>query len=108
MNNVDKYYWIIYHPNMTNDYGSKPVIELTPHMVNPNNNTIEPNNALNAKQQWWIEVNVPRKEFDPKVSYPHENSFEFTHDWNLDCGGDSAEEAIDKLYNLVIEHYGNY
>lgn len=108
MNNVDKYYWIIDHPALTGNFGSQPTIELTPHMVNPENNTIESNTLLNTKQQWWIEVNVGSKYFDPNATPYSEESFEYSHDWELDCGGDTAEEAIDKLYELVLDKHGDY
>ena len=108
MNHVDKYYWVIDHPKLTNKYGTQPVIELTPHMVNPDNNTIMDDVTLNTKSQWWIEVNVANIDFNPKSVPFSENSHEYMHDWNLDCGGNSAEDAVDMLYQLVLEHYGGY
>lgn len=109
MNNVDKYYWIIDHPKLSNKkYGTQPTIELTPHMVNPFNDTIEEDQSLNTKQQWWVEVNVANSYFDPKAVFPDDKSFERSHDWELDCGGNTAEEAVDKLYELVVNKYGDY
>lgn len=108
MNNVEKYYWIIDHPKLSNKYGTQPTIELTPHMVNPLNDTIEQDRNLNTKQQWWVEVNVANPDFEPDAVFPDDKSFKHSHDWELDCGGDTAEEAIDTLHSLVIEHYGDY
>lgn len=34
--------------------------------------------------------------------------FTSTHDWKLDCGGDTFEEAIIELANLVFKHHGTY
>lgn len=31
-----------------------------------------------------------------------------SHDYDLDCGGDTFEEAIMKLAKLVFQHYGDY
>lgn len=35
----------------------------------------------------------------------HEEVVLHEYDWNLDTGGDTIEECIDNLYNLVKEHY---
>lgn len=107
-NTVDKYYWIIDHPKLTNQYGTQPTIEMTPHMVNPIDCIINVDNSLNTKLKWWIECNVANEDFNPSVEFPDDDSFERCHDLDLDCGGDTAEEAIDNLYNLVIKHYGDY
>jgi len=98
MNHVDKYYWIIDHPEL-GDKSSQSSIELTPHKVNPLNETIEDDISLNTEYRWWVEVTSP--EFDG-------NDWEYIHHWNLDTGGKTAEEAIDKVYDLVLKHYGNY
>ncbi|AGH32218.1 hypothetical protein VPHG_00154 [Vibrio phage 11895-B1] len=108
MNTADKYYWITDHPALNNEWGSVVTIEMTPHMVNPETNMIDTTLELNTKLQWWIEVMVANKNFNPDVVFPHEDSFEHSHDWNLDCGGDTAEEAIDTLYFLVLHNYGDY
>lgn len=109
MNNVDKYYWIIDHPELQTTQGGQATIELMPQMVNPLDNTIStlcPH--LNTKQQWWVEVNIGNKDYDPNAVFPQDNSFEYQHDMDLDCGGDSAEDAIDILYDLVKDKYGDY
>lgn len=108
MNTADKYYWITDHPTLNNDWGSVVTIEMTPHMVNPETNMIDTTLELNTKLQWWIEVMIANKNFNPDVVFPHEDSLEYSHDWNLDCGGDTAEEAIDTLYFLVLHNYGDY
>ena len=97
MNTTDKFYWCIDHPNIGVDY-AQGHIELTPHMVNPLNDTIEPETHLNTKQQWWIEFSKLEDEND---------SFA-THYWDLDCGGDTVDEAVDALYTLMLEQYGEY
>lgn len=101
MNHVDKYYWIIDHPKWA-DLG-QATIELTPQMVNPENETIETKDTrrhLNTANRWWVEVMYPEL---------HEGEVVHScHDWKLDTGGDSAESAIDSLYELVLKHYGDY
>ena len=96
MDNVSKFYWVVNHPNLCKFRQAQ--IEMTPHMVNPLNDTIEEDVSLNSKQQWWIEVS----------HYEDTQDEMSTHDWELDCGGDSAEEAVAVLYKLVLEHYGDY
>jgi hypothetical protein len=51
------------------------------------------------KDQW--EFQKPDEELQ-KI-YPHGIA---SHDWELDCGGATFEEAIIKLANLVLEKYG--
>lgn len=97
MNHVDKYYWIIDHPNIGLPT-AQGVIELYPQTVNPENNTIEQDITLNTKYQWWVEFSKLNCVYDEHL----------THFWDLDCGGDTAEEAIHKLYELVLAQYGDY
>lgn len=97
MNHVDKYYWIINHPKIGCET-SQGSVELTPHMVNPSNGVIENDLTLNTKSEWWVEFSKLDKKGDKYK----------THYWSLDCGGDSAEEAINNLYKLVLDKYGKY
>lgn len=99
MNHVDKYYWIINHPKLTLGRGQAQ-IELTPHMVNPITGAIDPDDHLNTKFEWWVELS--------SVGCGDNGGHEMYHEWELDCGGDTAEEAIDNLYNLVLVKYGDY
>lgn len=49
---------------------------------------------LNTKTEVWLEFG----------GWNEENSSAY-HDYDLDCGGDTFEEAIIKLANLVNEYY---
>ncbi len=97
MNNVDKFYWIINHKGI-GAKGVQGTIELSPQMVNPENNTIEEDNTLNTKQVWWVELSKIDQKGETLPS----------HYWELDCGGDTAEEAVEALYTKVLEQYGDY
>lgn len=97
MNTTEKYYWCINHEKIGEPH-AQGSIELTPHMVNPLNHTIEDDKTLNTQLQWWIEY-FKLNEKGGNVD---------THYWNLDCGGNSAEEAIDTLYELILKEYGEY
>lgn len=98
MNTTDKFYWCIDHPKIGVEH-AQGSIELTPHMVNPVNNEIDlEDNTLNTKQQWWIEYSKLDSVEDDMA----------THYWKLDCGGDTVDEAVDVLYELILKEYGNY
>lgn len=61
--------------------------------VNPESASIDDNQNLNTKVEVWLEVE------------PYLKNGEKAHDYDLDCGGDTFEEAIIKLAELVKEHY---
>jgi hypothetical protein len=99
MNTSDKFFWIINHTG----FGvpkSQAEIELTPQMVNPLTNSIDENRSLNTKQEWWVELS--------KLTDLGDNDIQSAHYWELDCGGDTADSAIDKLYEIVLKQYGEY
>ncbi|AUR93510.1 hypothetical protein NVP1187O_197 [Vibrio phage 1.187.O._10N.286.49.F1] len=98
MNHVDKYYWIIDHPKLTKGRGQAE-IELTPHMVNPENEIIEGDITLNTAFRWWVEVTQ---------TVLYEGEYIKAHDWDLDCGGETAEDAVETLYGTVLQKYGDY
>lgn len=100
MNITEKYYWITEHPACV-PFGDTAIIEITPHMVCPETNHIEKLDILNTKLRFWVEFMIPCYDEYNKI---HTHS----HDWELDCGGDTWEEAVETLYNLVLEKYGDY
>lgn len=99
MNHVQKYYWIIDHPKLTK-YGGQAVIELTPHIVNPVNETIELDDNLNTACRWWVELSYEGEDFQEDGC--------LIHDWDCDTGGATAEEAIENLHTLVKNKFGDY
>jgi hypothetical protein len=103
MNHVDKYYWIVDHPSLTKFCGGQAKIELNPQCINPENNTIDLVNPLNnTKFEWWVELSYAFSEDWM------EGVWELGHDMEFDTGGDSAEEAINNLYELVLNKFGKY
>lgn len=72
-------------------------LEVQVVLVNPKTKEVDQNVNLNT------EVNV-RLECGPK----NEESDFFIHDYDLDCGATTYEEAIIKLAFLVKEKYGEY
>ena len=61
--------------------------------VNPETNAIDDDDTKNTKVQVWLEHGAYDEE------YTH------YHDFDLDCGGDTFEEAIIALAGLVKKHY---
>ena len=81
------------------------MIELTPHIVNPDNEIIETTGTrehLNTASRWWIEVQIQSE------NECGSQGWEWCHDWELACGGNTAEAAVDSLYKLVLDKYGDY
>ena len=91
-------WWFLWSHPMFEDEYEEGQFELCTDIyvakVNPENNTIEDDESLNTKTQVWLETG----NYDANVR---------VHDINLDCGGDTYEEAIIELANLVYDEYGN-
>lgn len=64
--------------------------------VNPDTNSIDDDNTKNTKVQIWLEHGP--------FEYYHNDT---THDIDLDCGGDTFEEAIIKMAELVKKYYND-
>lgn len=95
----DKYWNILEHPALNFKYKG-PEIEIEPHTICKSSGKIESYQELNTTMQLWIEVRIPQQSDD------NESDYIMVHDYELDCGGFTYEEAIDNLYNLVMERYG--
>ena len=63
--------------------------------VNPNTKEVDDNRELNTETNVWLEAG------------PYEDGHT-VHDWEIDCGGDTYEEAIIELANNVFNKYGGY
>ena len=67
--------------------------------INPETDEIDANMSNNTKTEVWLEFG---RAF---IDYNTTDSVMFEHDYRLDCGGDTFEEAIIKLANLVDQFY---
>jgi hypothetical protein len=99
----DAYWWVYTHPEM-NLNGSPPWIEITPHMVCPETMTVEDDESRNTLLEFWVECG-------PYVLSDEEagavvGSLCSSHDWELDCGGLTWEEAVFNLAEGVFNKYG--
>lgn len=75
--------------------------DIVPHKVCPETNCIEDDADRNTRTQWWYE-------FGPWSLHPDEHGVHVpTHDYPLDGGADTYEEAIIEIAKKVHEHYGN-
>ena len=67
--------------------------------INPETGEIDANMSNNTKTEVWLEFG---RAF---IDYNTTDSVIFEHDYRLDCEGDTFEEAIIKLANLVDQFY---
>jgi len=65
--------------------------------VNPENDTIEEDEKLNTKTVVWLECGSPYCDENTKTILTY-------HNWDWDCGGDTFEEAIINLANIIWGH----
>lgn len=63
--------------------------------VCPETNAVEDDSTKNTRVQIWLEHG------------PYDKEYQHTHDFELDCGGDTFEDAIIELARLVKEHYND-
>lgn len=111
---AQKYWWVYNHHKLMTLPGRYPMIVIEPHMVNPITNRIEGDYTLNTQIAYWIELFVVglTDEFkDDNIDnlwHITNDMTESCHEWELDCGGWTADEAIEKMYDNVLEKYGDY
>ena len=67
--------------------------------INPETDEIDTNMSNNTKTEVWLEFG---RAF---IDYSITDDVMFEHDYRLDCEGDTFEEAIIKLANLVDQFY---
>ena len=73
-------------------------LEIEVVKVNPETEEIDCDKKLNTLTQVWLETGPVDTYEDSLVSY--------SHDYDLDCGANTFEEAIIELANLVCKKYG--
>lgn len=84
---------------MANFFGKCLSVEVV--KVNPKTEIIDYDNKKESKTQVWLEFGpIEYEEYSSNNVIP-------VHDCNLDCSGDTFEEAIINLANLVKLYYNN-
>lgn len=94
MNFYDAYHYLEDHKIFQGRFLEGLYVEVV--KVDPETNCIEDDSARNTKTQIWFEAGPYLSEHDC-----------WSHDYDLDCGGDTFEEAIINLSKLVHEKYGD-
>ena len=78
-----------------------------PVMVNPATKRIEDDRSTNTELNYWIEFLVPQPITEANRIHYGARTYEAQHhDYELDCGGVTHEEAIRKAYHNFINKYG--
>jgi hypothetical protein len=102
MNNFyDSWKFLEEHPIFQKKYDTFSVpqfqqcLDIAVTKVNPANCTMEVDETKNTKVEVWLEAG------------PYAEGFR-EHDIDLDCGGDTFEEAIIALAVKVLDKYGDY
>lgn len=107
-NACDAYWWIYDHPKLVYKGYVHPTIEITPHMVNPclgeEGEVDLENPENNIRLRFWVEL-MYHENMQITDDLWEEAS---CHDWELDCGGWSWEEAVFNLAQLVLDKYGEH
>lgn len=107
-NACEAYWWVYDHPKLIYKGYAHPTIEITPHMVDPTLNggrgQISDIPEDNTTLQFWVEL-MYYDDVEILDGVWEEGS---CHDWELDCGGWTWEEAVFNIANNVLERYGDY
>ncbi|MCI0560890.1 MAG: hypothetical protein MN733_20590 [Nitrososphaera sp.] len=112
------YWWFYSHPAFSckgqcaGDEGFFIALEFCVQKVDPVTRRIEDDQSRNTHPEIWLEAGpwLTAKEAGMDDLCKDEDSiYGFpSHDYNLDCGGDTFEEALIKMAGLVKENYGDY
>lgn len=81
-------------------------VDIDPVLVNPLTGFIDEDDSLNTKLVVWLEGGGWYDMRDDPHAPPCVDPWVACHDINLDCSGDTMEEALLRLADLVEEHYG--
>ena len=88
----EAYHYLREHNMFQGNFQSCLDIEVV--KVNPLSKSIDDDDTLNTETNVWLECG----KYSKYIPY---------HDFELDCGGVTFEEAIIKLANLVKKYYGD-
>ena len=112
----DTWNWLLDHPYYTDhehiEWGIGKGVEVCPESVfrrtldiyvvkvNPISKRVSLNHTENTHTEIWLESGAWVKDLHM--------GWMASHDYELDCGGDTYEEAIMNLAQLVLTKYGDY
>jgi hypothetical protein len=102
--------FLLYHPifGKVSLEGFRECLYIEVGKVNRETLCIEEDKSKNTETRVWLECGpwLKPEQLD-EVTREYCPDGEPTHDTNLDCGAPTFPEAIIKLANLVLKHYGN-
>jgi hypothetical protein len=118
----EAWWWLYKHPAFfkhgirSGQPGFFEALDVSVQKVNPKTGVIDDDPSKNTRVEIWLEVGPwgdPASEELSKIwgDIPPDHPISHgiaTHDYELDCGGATYEEAIIKMATLVKEHYGTY
>lgn len=93
----------IHERNLMEDGGVRRCVDISVAKVNPITNRVEDDEALNTKNEVWIELGKwpwPTDAENANTRVPY-------HDYELDCGGPTFEAAIVRAAHNVATVYGH-
>lgn len=94
MNFYDAWNFLVNHPIFNNRFSEELYIAVA--KVNPKTMEVDDDFSKNTKVQIWLEHGEYEKEYNM-----------CRHNIDLDCGGDTYEEAIIEMARLVKEKFTN-
>lgn len=110
----DAWWWLFNHPafhyrnRMAGEPGFLQALDIYVARVDPNTRRIEDDKSRNTQPEVWLEIGPWVEPSAQDFMLGDWDTGVPSHDYNLDCGAQTFEEAILKLADLVKEHYGDY
>jgi len=118
----EAFWWLYDHPAffyqgaMRGEPGFLASLDMSVQKVCPATGRIEDEKELNTHVEIWLEAgpwgdpDEARARFEGGEGFYQDSWADGvpSHDYNLDCGAPTYEEAIIKMAALVKEHYGDY
>lgn len=118
----EAWHWLHEHPaffakgTMGATYPSSmfdEALDIVVSKVDPVTRKIEDDKSRNTHTEVWLECGGVENPTENAVANGQVGEEDIkwghtTHDYELDCGGDTFEEAVLALANLVVKHYGDH
>ena len=95
-----------YHPEF-NTPGFFETLDISVQKVDPETRRIEDDKSRNTRVEIWLEAGPYHVIQGDEVDL-YGDGVAHSHDYDLDCGGATYEEAILKMAKLVKKHHGDY
>lgn len=108
---VEAWYEINNHPyfrtNRELNFQS-PIYVIDPVLEN-GKGEISDNSEDNTKLRYWFEIITPFKKTKEEMELEHSNQeIGWMHQWDMDDGADTYEDAILLIHQKIIEKYGPF